>query len=225
MPSRLYKDLKLWYKANRNSAGVTHSQIPSNGDGDAVFTGGVNSDNLATLDGTACPSLELVEPRDDWRIKDLVSNEIIVDKEFTFYIDFDAVSEDSNTIISLRAERPALAVPGSKIITIGLLNDPDRYRVRSEIGNTAWIPNTPGDVDTIDGFVRIIVKYDGSNLSFFLNGVKEGFNSQTFTEVVDEIELNPSFGSAEVPGTVRINEIAMWNFPKTDAECLELTRV
>lgn len=221
MPSRLYKDLKLWYKANRNSTGATHSQIPSNGDGDAVFTGGVDSDNLATLFGTTCPSLELEEPRDDWRIKDLVSNGIIVDKEFTFYIDFDVIIQDaSNTIISLRAERSFPATPGSKIITIGLLNNPDRYRVKSEIGNTDWIPNTPGDVDTISGFVRIIVKYDGSNLSFFLNGVKEGSNSQTFTEVVDEIELNPSF-----VGTVRIEEIAMWNFPKTDAECLELTRV
>lgn len=219
MPSRLYKDLKLWYKPNRNSTGVTHSQIPSDGTGDGTFDNGGN--DLATLVGSTCPVLNLNNDTgsDDWRIKDLISNGIIADKEFTFYIDFDVISRGSNTVINLRAARSFPATPGSKIITIGLLNDPDRYRVRADIGSNAWIPSTVGDVDTISGFVRIIVRYDGSDLSFFLNGTKEGSNGETFTNVVDEIDLNPSLA-----GEVEIKEIAMWNFPKTDAECLELTR-
>lgn len=221
MPSRLYKDLKLWYKPNRNSTGVTHSQIPSDGTGDGTFSNGGN--NLATLVGSTCPRLNLNNGTgsDDWRIKDLISNGIITDKEFTFYIDFDVISrgEQKNTVISLRAARSSPAVPGSKITTIGLLNNPNRYRVRADIGNNAWIPGTSTDVDTIEGFVRIIVRYDGSDLSFFLNGTEEGSNGETFTNVVDEIELNPSLA-----GEVEIKEIAMWNFPKTDAECLELTR-
>ena len=92
MPSKLYKDLKLWYKPNRNSIGVTHSQIPSGLTGNGVFTGGVDSNDLAQLSGTTCPSLRLQSTRDTWVIDNLNTDGIITDKEFTFYIDFDVVS-------------------------------------------------------------------------------------------------------------------------------------
>ena len=216
MPSRLYKDLKLWYKANRNSTGVTHSQIPSDGTGDGTFSnGGNNLATLATPVGATCPVLNLALANNDtWQISGLVSNTIITDKEFTFYIDFDVTDRNStNTVITFHNSS------GTKMMTIGVQNSPDRYRVRADapIGSDTWIPG--GTADEISGFIKMIIKYDGSNLSLFINGIKQGVNAESFTDVINSIIYNENFD-----GVTQIEEIAMWNFPKTDAECLELTR-
>ena len=210
MPSRLYKDLKLWYKANRNSIGATHSQIPSNGDGDAVFTGGVDSNNLAELSGATCPSLRLQSTRDTWVIDNLNTNQIITDKEFTFYIDFDVTSSSDNQIFRLKNSA------NSNIITIGILTSSDNYRIFSNAGSATWIPSS---VSSFSGYVKMIIKYDGTKLILFINGQKVGENAENFTDVIDKISLDTV--AARI---VEIKEIAMWNFPKTNAECLELTR-
>tara|TARA_R100000951_G_C2606169_1_gene169720 strand:+ start:325 stop:969 length:645 start_codon:yes stop_codon:yes gene_type:complete len=213
MPSSLYKDLKLWYKPNRNSTGVTYSQIPSGVTGNGTFSNGGN--NLATLVGATCPVLNLaIANNDTWQISGLVSNGIITDKEFTFYIDFDVTDRTSiNTVITFHNSS------GTKIMTIGLQNSANRYRVRADspIGSNTWIP--AGTVDEIFGFIKMIIKYDGSNLSLFINGIKQGFNAESFTDVINSIIYNDNFD-----GVTQIKEIAMWNSPKTDAECLELTR-
>lgn len=210
MPSRLYKDLKLWYKPNRNSTGVTHSQIPSDGTGNGTFSNGGN--NLATLIGTTCPVLNLsYADSDAWEINGLVSNNIITDKEFTFYIDFDVTDRNSgSSVITFHNNA------GVKVMTIAVQADPNRYRVRADNGSNVWIPGT---ADVISGFIKMIIKYNGSDLSLFINGTKEGSNSENFTDVINSIEYNSLF-----EGVTQIREIAMWNFPKTDAECLELTR-
>jgi len=215
MPNILYEDLKLWYKANRNSTGVTHSQIPSDGTGNGTFSNGGN--NLATLVRATCPALSLAytssEIRDAWQIENLISNGIITDKEFTFYIDFDVTDRNNGSnVITFHNSG------GFKMITIGLSGgNPDKYRVRADISALpTWIPST---TSTISGFVKMIIKYDGGNLSLFINGIKQGSNPESFTDVIDEIRYNSIF-----QGATQIEEIAMWNFPKTDAECLELTR-
>lgn len=211
MPSRLYKDLKLWYKPNRNSTGITHSQIPSNGNGDGTFSNSGN--NLATLVGSTCPVLNLVYANSDaWEINSLATNAIIVDKEFTFYIDFDVTQQTSGSnVITFHNSA------GVKMITIGLESgDPNKYRVRADIGNNTWIPGT---ASANNGFVKMIIKYDGNSLSLFINGIKKGATGETFTHVINSIRYNSAF-----QGITQIKEIAMWNFPKTDAECLELTR-
>lgn len=211
MPSRLYKDLKLWYKPNRNSTGVTHSQIPSNGNGDGTFSNGGN--NLATLVGTTCPVLNLTNADSDaWEINSLATNVIIVDKEFTFYIDFDVTQQTSeDDVITFHNSA------GVQMITIGLESgNPDKYRVKADIGSNTWIPGT---ASVNNGFVKMIIKYDGNSLSLFINGIKEGVIGENFTDVINSIRYNSAF-----QGITQIKEIAMWNFPKTDAECLELTR-
>lgn len=210
MPSRLYKDLKLWYKPNRNSTGVTHSQIPSNGNGDSVFTGGVNSDDLPQLSGTTCPSLRLQTPRDTWSIDNLNNNQIITDKEFTFYIDFNVVSSSNNSIIRLKNSSDTI------VITIGILTSTEKYRIFSNSGSGVWIPSSP---NSFSGYVKMIVKYDGAKLTLFINGQKQGENTESFTDVIDEVSLETAGEKV-----IEIKEIAIWNFPKTDAECLELTR-
>ena len=210
MQSRLYKDLKLWYKPNRNSTGVTHSQIPSNGDGNAVFTGGVDSNDLAQLSGTTCPSLRLQSTRDTWVIDNLNTNQIITDKEFTFYIDFDVTSSSDNQIFRLKNSS------GGDVITIGLDGGLDNYTIRSDAGSDTLIPSSP---NAFSGYVKMIIKYDGTKLILFINGQKVGENAENFTDIIDKISLDTA--AARV---VEIKEIAMWNFPKTDAECLELTR-
>ena len=210
MPSRLYKDLKLWYKPNRNSTGATHSQIPSDGTGDGTFSNG--GDNLATLVGTTCPVLNLSSTNNDaWEINSLVSNNIITDKEFTFYINFDVTNRSAgDSVITFHNSA------GVKVMTIGVEADPNKYRVRADNGSNTWIPGT---ADAISGFIKMIIKYDGSDLSLFINGTKEGSNSENFTDVINSIIYDSSF-----QGVIQIQEIAMLNFPKTDAECLELTR-
>jgi len=211
MPSKLYKDLKLWYKPNRNSIGVTHSQIPSGLTGNGVFTGGVDSNDLAQLSGTTCPSLRLQSTRDTWVIDNLNTDGIITDKEFTFYIDFDVVSSSDNQIFRLKNSS------NSNIITIGILTSSDRYRIFSNAGSATWIPSSP---NTFSGYVKMIIKYDGAKLILFINGQEVGENAENFTDVIDKISLDTA-----AERVVEINEIAIWNFPKTDAECLELTRV
>lgn len=210
MPSRLYKDLKLWYKPNRNSIGVTHSQIPSGNTGNGVFTGGVDSNNLAELSGATCPSLRLQSTRDTWVIDNLNTNQIITDKEFTFCIDFDVTSSSDNQIFRLKNSA------NSNIITIGILTSSDNYRIFSNAGSATWIPSS---VSSFSGYVKMIIKYDGTKLILFINGQKVGENAENFTDVIDKISLDTV--AARI---VEIKEIAMWNFPKTDAECLELTR-
>lgn len=210
MPSRLYKDLKLWYKPNRNSIGVTHSQIPSGNTGNGVFTGGVDSNNLAELSGATCPSLRLQSTRDTWVIDNLNTNQIITDKEFTFCIDFDVTSSSDNQIFRLKNSA------NSNIITIGILTSSDNYRIFSNAGSATWIPSS---VSSFSGYVKMIIKYDGTKLILFINGQKVGENAENFTDVIDKISLDTV--AARI---VEIKEIAMWNFPKTNAECLELTR-
>ena len=212
MPSRLYKDLKLWYKPNRNSTGVTHSQIPSGNTGNGVFTGGDNSDNLAELSGETCPSLRLDSSRDTWVIDNLNTNQIITDKEFTFYIDFDVINSSNNQVFRLKNSN------SNAIITIGILSDsePTKYRILSSAGSGTWIPSSP---NAFYGYVKMIIKYDGAKLILFINGQEVGENAESFTDVIDKISLDTA-----AERVVEINEIAIWNFPKTDAECLELTR-